>query len=59
MNYKLMTQKELKQYLLENRNNLEALRELKSRPKHSSVTISANTPTEEAKRILKETIVEN
>ena len=54
-----MTQRELKQHLLKNRNDLEALRELKSRPKRSSVTVSANTPTEEAKRILKETIGEN
>ena len=59
MNYKSMTQRELKQHLLENRNDLEALRELKSRPKHSSVTIPADTPKEEAKRILRETIGEN
>ncbi len=50
MNYKTMIQRELKQYLLEHRNDLEALRELKSRPKHScSVTIPADTPKEEAK----------
>lgn len=51
-----MTQKQLKQHLLEHRNDLEALRELKSRPKQASVTISANTPKEEAERILRETI---
>ena len=53
-----MTQKELKQHLLENRNDLEALRELKSRPKHSSVTVPPNTSKEEAERILRETIGE-
>jgi hypothetical protein len=51
-----MTQKELKQHLLDNRNDLEALRELKSRPKQTSVTIPANTPIEEAERILRETV---
>jgi hypothetical protein len=56
MNYKSMTQKELKQHLLDNRNDLEALRELKSRPKQTSVTIPANTPKEEAERILRETV---
>ena len=59
MNYKTMSQKELKQHLLENRNDLEALRELKSRPKHSSVTIPPNTTKEESDRILKEAIGEN
>ena len=54
-----MTQKELKQHLLENRNDLEALRELKSRPKYSSVTIPPNTTKEESDRILKEAIGEN
>lgn len=34
---------------------MEALRELKSRPKHSSVTVPADTSREEAKRILRET----
>ena len=53
-----MTQKELKQHLLENRNDLEALRELKSRPKYSSVNVPPNTSKEEAERILRETIGE-
>ena len=56
MNYKSMTQKELKQHLLQNRDDFKALRELKSRPKHTSVTIPANTPEKESKRILKQTI---
>ena len=58
MNYKSMTQRELKQHLLENRNDFEALRELKSRPKQASVTIPAHTSREEAERILRETIGE-
>ena len=56
MNYKSMTQRELKQHLLDNRNDLEALRELKSRPKHSSLTLSANTIKEESDRILRDII---
>ena len=51
-----MTQRELKQHLLDNRNDLEALRELKSRPKHSSLTLSANTIKEESDRILRDII---
>ena len=51
-----MTQKELKQHLLSHRDDLEALRELKSRPKQTSVTISVDTSKEEQMRILKETI---
>lgn len=58
MNYKSMTQKQLKWHLLDNRNDLEALRELKSRPKQASVTIPADTSKEEAERIWKETIEE-
>ena len=56
MNYKSMTRKQLKQYLLDNRNDLEALRELQSRPKKNSVTIPADTSREEAERILREAI---
>ena len=56
MNYKSMTRKQLKQHLIDNRNDLEALRELKSRPKQNSVTIPANTPKEEAERILRAAI---
>ena len=58
MNYKSMTQRELKQHLLENRNDLAALRELKSRPKQASVTVPKNASKEESDRILKETIEE-
>lgn len=51
-----MTRKQFKQHLLDNRNDLEALRELQSRPNPNSVTISADTSKEEAKRILREAI---
>jgi PHD/YefM family antitoxin component YafN of YafNO toxin-antitoxin module len=47
---------QLKQYLLNNRDDQEALRELKSRPKHNVITISANTNAEEQERILKRAI---
>ena len=53
-----MTQRELKQHLLKNRNDLAALRELKSRPKQASVTVPKNASKEESDRILKETIEE-
>ena len=47
MKYKSMTKSELKQYLLNNRNDKEALKELKSRPKQNVITIPANINTEE------------
>ena len=50
MKYKSMTRRQLKQHLLNNRNDLEALRELQSRPKQNSITIPADTPKEEAER---------
>lgn len=53
-----MTKSQLKQYLLDNRNDKEALRELKSRPKHNVITIAANTTTEEQEQILKKAILE-
>lgn len=58
MQYKSMTKSQLKQYLLDNRNDKEALRELKSRPKHNVITIAANTTTEEQEQILKKAILE-
>ena len=54
-----MTQKELKQHLLSHRDDLTALRELKSRPKQTSVTVGVNTSKEEQMRILKEIIGDN
>lgn len=54
-----MTQRELKQHLLEHRNDLEALRKLKSRLKNSSITVPANTSKTESDRILREAIRED
>lgn len=51
-----MSKSQLKQYLLDNRHDKEALRELKSRPKQNVITISANTSVKEQKRILKQII---
>ena len=51
-----MTKSELKQYLLNNRNDKEALKELRSRPKQNVITIPANTNAAEQKQILKQAI---
>lgn len=51
-----MTKRELKQYLLNNRDDKEALKELKSRPKKNVIIIPANTSTAEQKEIFKQAI---
>ncbi len=56
MKYKSMTKRELKQYLLNNRDDKEALKELKLRPKQNVITIPANMNTEEQKQILKQAL---
>ena len=56
MQYKSMTKKELKKYLLNHRNDKEALKELKSRPKQNVIVISANTSTAEQEEIFKQAI---
>ena len=56
MQYKAMTKSQLKQYLLNNRNHKEALKELKSRPKQNTIVLSADLSTEEQERILKQPI---
>ncbi|WP_158260734.1 hypothetical protein [Pleurocapsa sp. CCALA 161] len=48
-----MTKSQLKQYLLNNRDDKEALKELQSRPQKNVITISANMNAEEQERILK------
>ena len=48
-----MTKSQLKQYLLNNRDDKEALKEPQSRPKKNVITISANMNAEEQERILK------
>ena len=56
-----MTKSELKQYLLNNRDDKEALKELKSRPKQNVITIPANTNALEQEEIIKQALsnVEN
>ena len=54
MKYKSMTKSELKQYLLDNRDDKEALKELKSRPKQNLITIPANIDTVEQEKIFKQ-----
>ncbi|MGD1919741.1 MAG: hypothetical protein ACFCAD_13125 [Pleurocapsa sp.] len=56
MKYKSMTKSELKQYLLDNRDDKEALKELKSRPKQNVITIPANIDTVKQEEILKQAI---
>ena len=56
MQYKSMTKSELKQYILNNPNDKEALKELKSRPKQNVITLTADLTTEEQERILRQTI---
>lgn len=51
-----MTKSELKRYLLNNRDDKEALKELKSRPKQNAITIPANTNAVEQEEILKQAI---
>jgi hypothetical protein len=56
MRYKSMTKSQLKQYLLNNRDDKEALKELKSKPKQNVITFSANTNIQEQERILRQAI---
>ena len=51
-----MTKSELKQYLLNNRDDKEALKELKSRPKQNVITIPANTNALEQEEIIKQAL---
>ena len=54
--YKSTTKSELKQYLLNNRHDKEALKELKSRPKQNVITIPANIDAVRQEEILKQAI---
>ncbi|MGL5942092.1 MAG: DUF6887 family protein [Waterburya sp.] len=51
-----MTNSQLKQHLLKNRDDREALRELKRRPKKSAFVIPADATVQESDRILKNEI---
>ena len=56
MNYKTIPNKDLKQYILENRSDTEALREYMSRPKFNSIVVAADASKEDTERALKEAI---
>ena len=56
MNYKEMSLKELRQYVLANRQDKEAWTEFRSRPRPNAVTLPANTTPEEINQILREAI---
>jgi hypothetical protein len=55
-NFKEMSLVELRQYVLANRHDLEALEEYASRPRPNTITIPANMPLEEQERILRKAI---
>jgi hypothetical protein len=50
--FKQMSRKDLKQYILAHRNDEEAWDEFVSRPRPNAVIVSADTPLEEQERIL-------
>lgn len=51
-----MSLKELRQYVLANRQDKEAWTEFRSRPRPNAVTLPANTTPEEINQILREAI---
>lgn len=55
-NFKAMSLKELRRYVLDNREDQEAWDEFVSRPRPNAVTIPTDIPLEEQERILKELI---
>ena len=55
-NYKKMVLKELRKYILANRQEQEAWDEFVSRPRANAITIPADTPLEEQERILRDAI---
>jgi hypothetical protein len=57
-NFKTMTRKELKQYILIHRNDEEAWSEFTSRPRPNSIHFPANMPIEEQEAKLKELITD-
>lgn len=55
-NFKQMTLKELRRYVVAHRSDQEAWDEFVSRPRPNAVTIPADMPLEEQERILQELI---
>ena len=54
-----MSDKELKQYLLENRHDKVALRELRNRPSSQKIVISSNASEEDLDRALQGLVNQN
>ncbi len=54
LNYKEMCLKNLRKYVLENREDEEAWKEFASRPRPNAITVPAQTPLAEQERILRE-----
>ena len=54
-----MSDKELKQYLIENRHDKAAFRELRNRPSSQKIVISPNASEEDLDRALKGLINQN
>jgi len=52
--YQAMSRQELKQYVLTHRDDLEAIRELFDRPAPNAIWFAADTPIEEADRIIRD-----
>ena len=58
-NFKEMSLKELRKYVLANRQDQEAWDEFVSRPRPNAITVPADTPLEEQERILRDAINRN
>ena len=56
--YQSMTRAELKQYVLNHRNDDEALNELVSRRAPNTVTYPADLPTEEVRKLIEKKVEE-
>lgn len=50
--FKQMSRKDLKKYILAHRNDEEAWNEFLSRPRPNAIVVAADTPMEEQERIL-------
>ena len=55
-NFKEMSLKELRKYVLANRQDQEAWDEFVSRPRPNAIIVPADTPLEEQERILRDAI---
>jgi hypothetical protein len=55
-NFQAMTLNELRRYVLAHREDKEAWDEFADRPRPNAVMVSADTPIEEQKRIIKELV---